>query len=548
MRKIILVVCFLCSFYTLPGQVLKSGNYVSEDGMNYRNIEILSNGDIKAGISVGYDLYKKSSNSIYMGVQTVENSGTIRKATYNYYLEIVSDKQIKMYKEGQPKVTLNLKANNAIVTGMTNCNLYDKYMKKMKDDPLNTQVWSLCAAAALQLCNAPSDETRSKLQVYYATSIKGMAPGNSCPCYDVIPNSAWNSVTGNGAANNSGFDQESASPTRNTTSYTNKSIQPGTNKSNQYSSQSSGSIYTENETGRGTVKGEQLFVTKEKNASSNNSANQSQNTEQQRIRLKEEIKRNEAMAQDEQRRQAVLAEQRRLAALQNINRIEQQIQQNRQMEQNLEQSVTGFVSIVGSMIAANQADKQAEKERLELERLRKEEARLKAEEEARIAAEEARRIEFERKEAIRKETERLALLLNYYENTIPQYTRPNAYKDAALTDAYYFYIVRTNENTLNFSKPFLLRKLGDGTWPFVADINNKLKSETSAVNFKLVGFYTDGDVALSNARLLVQSARQSGFNVNEFNFIYKDYKKMEQKPEDQTPSKKTTGSDFWKKY
>ncbi len=77
-----------------------------------------------------------------------------------------------------------------MLSEMDDCTLYNKYLELTQTEPDNTQVWTMCATAALQLCNAPNDASRQILFETYVTVLKGMSP-DKCPCSDVIPEGFW---------------------------------------------------------------------------------------------------------------------------------------------------------------------------------------------------------------------------------------------------------------------------------------------------------------------------------------------------------------------
>jgi hypothetical protein len=189
--------------------------------------------------------------------------------------------------------------------------------------------------------------------------------------------------------------------------------------------------------------------------------------------------------------------------------------------------------------------RQAEEDRLEEERIEQRkidrENKMREEEENRRIAEEKRRIAEENR---RMEAEQLQRRNNYYETVIPAFTMPNKYKDANLAEAFFFYVVRTNNNEVFFSGIFPLRKLADDTWPYKSDLDNKLKAEAKASEFKLVGFFPDINNASARQQQLIQTAQEEGFNVDFFTYKYKDYKDGIQ---NDTQPKPKTGTDFWNK-
>lgn len=182
-----------------------------------------------------------------------------------------------------------------------------------------------------------------------------------------------------------------------------------------------------------------------------------------------------------------------------------------------------------------------EEERLEKRRIEKEN-RIREAEEARLREEENNRIEAENR---RIEAERIEKCVNYYEVIIPAHTMPSKYNNADLTEVYYFYIIRTDKDKVSFSSLFPIRKSSDNSWPFKSDMDNKLKSATNAQEYKLVGFFTDQNTALSRQQELIQTAQQEGLTVNNFNFKFKDYKDAVQQTN--SPAKPKESSDFWNK-
>jgi hypothetical protein len=265
----------------------------------------------------------------------------------------------------------------------------------------------------------------------------------------------------------------------------------------------------------GTAQGESLYGSSTKSSTGSN-----QYTQQQK-------------SSTQQSQQSLQAEQKRQQLLSEISRREQQ---NKQMEQSAYQAAGELSNMVASMIASKQASDQAARERAELERLKSEEERLQKKEEERIA-----------EEARRAENERIALLAEYYDNVIPELKKTSQYADSSLKEIFYIYVARTNESTLYFSNPFPVRRLSDNTWPYVSDINNKFKSETKVSDFKMVGYYNSYDIAITKARDLVQDAADSGYDIKEFSFKYKDYKAIPETSNKPAQSKKSSGSDFWNK-
>lgn len=191
MSKSILILALCCIIGSVQAQTLKSGYYVTDDGTQYRNIEVLEDGTIKAGISVGYDLYEKMSGNKYKGKATVID-GVSSTPSKVFYLEVISETSIYLYREGQDKTILRYKDNEEILESLDDCTLYQKYIDKMEDEPDNIPTLSFCANAALQLCNAPDDAARNTILEQTVKSLKVLLPGESCPCSDVIPASAWN--------------------------------------------------------------------------------------------------------------------------------------------------------------------------------------------------------------------------------------------------------------------------------------------------------------------------------------------------------------------
>lgn len=177
--------------FTLFSQDLKPGYYVTEDGLHSREISLPGDGTIKAAMSVGYDIYSKQSGNTYKGISTFTN-GELKSATRVFYLEIVNESSIYLYREGQPKTMLRLQTTKSILPDEVDCPLHQKYMDKMEDEPQNIQVLAFCANAALQLCNAPDDATRRTILQHTVKSLKGLIPGKPCPCKDVIPDAEWN--------------------------------------------------------------------------------------------------------------------------------------------------------------------------------------------------------------------------------------------------------------------------------------------------------------------------------------------------------------------
>ena len=190
-KQMLIALIVITSVYTSNAQQLKTGYYVTANGQNYRNIEMLSNGTIKASISIGYDIYKKIGTNKYKGITTVENN-VPKPASSVFYLEIISDNSIYLYHEGQQKTKLTFKTNEQIVSEIDDCTLYNKYIDKIESNPENMNAWSFCANAALQLCNAPNDEARKEILNKTVMILKAMFPNQKCPCSDVIPSSEWN--------------------------------------------------------------------------------------------------------------------------------------------------------------------------------------------------------------------------------------------------------------------------------------------------------------------------------------------------------------------
>lgn len=190
MKKILLILFSWLLIGPLVAQNLKPGYYVTDDGMNYRNIEVLNNGTIKASISTGYDIYEKVSENKYKGTITDIN-GEAKPASREFYLEIVSETSIYLYRAGSNKTLLRFKDTKKILESVDDCTLYKKYMDKMADEPENIQVLAFCANAALQLCNAPDDAARKAILEITVRGLKGLLPDKPCPCSDVIPADSW---------------------------------------------------------------------------------------------------------------------------------------------------------------------------------------------------------------------------------------------------------------------------------------------------------------------------------------------------------------------
>lgn len=190
----------------------------------------------------------------------------------------------------------------------------------------------------------------------------------------------------------------------------------------------------------------------------------------------------------------------------------------------------------------NRANGQAMRDRQDEEDRQREEEKRIHEEESR--AREEKRLEENRiaNEKVRVEAEWAEKRNNYYNNSIPGFKLPNKYKDAGLAEVYFFYITRPDDRNVAFSSLFPLRKLADNSWPYKSDIDNKLKAATKAPAYKLVGFFTDINVASARQQQLIQAAQEEGYEVNSFNYQYKDYKDPSR---DNPPPKKKTSDDFW---
>jgi len=142
----------------------------------------------------------------------------------------------------------------------------------------------------------------------------------------------------------------------------------------------------------------------------------------------------------------------------------------------------------------------------------------------------------------RKEAEAVANRKNFYENGIPVCSMPDKYKNPNLSVAYYFYIIKTDDKNLKFSSVFPIQKMSDNTWPFKNDIDNKFKTETKAVTYKMLGFYSDMSSASDKRNSLIADAQQAGFSTTEFDFKYKTYSAAEP-----GQNNKVNKDDFWNK-
>jgi len=255
---------------------------------------------------------------------------------------------------------------------------------------------------------------------------------------------------------------------------------------------------------------------------------------------------NQQARENERKRQEQNSERERQKQ-QSKENYENQLKQSEQIEKARVDAYNAIDNALYGTPEQRQArmERQAEEDRLEEERIAQRkidrENKMREDEENWRIAVEKRRIEEENR---RMEAEQLQRRNNYYETVIPAFTMPNKYKDATLAEAYFFYVVRTNNNEVFFSGIFPLRKSVDDTWPYKSDLDNKLKTETKASEYKLVGFFPDMNVASARQQQLIQTAQQEGFNVDFFNYKYKDYKDVIQ---DNSQPKPKTGTDFWNK-
>jgi len=245
-------------------------------------------------------------------------------------------------------------------------------------------------------------------------------------------------------------------------------------------------------------------------------------------------------AQENERKRQEQNRERERQMQQSKENYERQLEQSQQIENARLDAYTAIENALYGTPEQRQARREREAEELRLEEEQQQQRQIERENKMR-EEEENRRIE---EENIRIEAEQLQRRNNYYESTIPAFTMPNKYKDATLAEAYFFYIVRTNDNTISFSSLFPLRKSVDDTWPYKSDLDNKLKSEAMASEFKLVGFFPDMNVASARQQQLIQTAQEEGFTVDFFNYKYKEYKDGIQ---NDTQPKPKTGTDFWNK-
>ena len=102
-KIIVTVLLSIVLFASANAQVLKKGYYVTEEGIDHRNISVTSDGTIKASISAGTDYYKKLSGNKYQGFKTVKANGNLHQPKFNFYLEIINDQEIVLYRENQKR-------------------------------------------------------------------------------------------------------------------------------------------------------------------------------------------------------------------------------------------------------------------------------------------------------------------------------------------------------------------------------------------------------------------------------------------------------------
>ena len=183
----------LLSFFSLlfaHGQNLKPGYYKTADGAHYRNVQIESNGNIKAEVSYGWDVYQLESGNKYKGITTAKN-GKSTPAAKDFYLEIISDKEIYLYQAGQNKTKLTYQGATMESAVINDCELYKKYLEKLSSGNADVQIVSFCASGAMQLCNSKDDEFKKMYMKQITKSIKSVSTSTTCPCSDVIPIDIW---------------------------------------------------------------------------------------------------------------------------------------------------------------------------------------------------------------------------------------------------------------------------------------------------------------------------------------------------------------------
>jgi hypothetical protein len=214
--------------------------------------------------------------------------------------------------------------------------------------------------------------------------------------------------------------------------------------------------------------------------------------------------------------QQIQKQQQAQKVIQEVNRIENQTQSN---IQTINQTANNLSNLVGNIYAAQYAQREAEMARqAELERERREE---------------------ERRE---REIEMAWNTMSDFENNF------NGYFKKSLTDAtgrecvyFYFGSIRKYKNektgSIKISNVFPVYCYPDGSWPYVSDITNKLKSKYGDVIIR--GYFLTETNAERDKNNMANKARNSYFNnvnVNAYYFTYNE-----------KPTNNNQNTDFWGK-
>lgn len=117
-----------------------------------------------------------------------------------YGLRVVSDREIEAFKpdvEGNVPTTLVLEAatNDAPAETLGDQDEFDelaeRYLERAQSDPDNTQVWTMCGAAAMARSSSSGAEARMNVTNAASMLKLTIVDASRSPCPDAIPEDVW---------------------------------------------------------------------------------------------------------------------------------------------------------------------------------------------------------------------------------------------------------------------------------------------------------------------------------------------------------------------
>lgn len=183
MKKIYFYLILL-SVFSVSGQTLIKGNYISADG--YYTISIShENNEITVTEPNKVSIYKSSYDNKYYHTEP---------KYAEYYIKVTGTKECYKGKKGGEEYLFNYSEEapqEALAEGIENCELYEKYILLSEKNQVNDMIWRMCAAAALVKCTYNEQGVKDYI-AHSVSKLKAILKDPStCPCTDVISKAIW---------------------------------------------------------------------------------------------------------------------------------------------------------------------------------------------------------------------------------------------------------------------------------------------------------------------------------------------------------------------